>query len=318
MLDDLDIGIANALQTNARQSSEQLSAKLGVSPSTIRRRISKLTKENVLRIVALPNPISMGFDVWALLGLTVSIGKHEEVANHLLRYPECYSVSLCLGRYDITVSVSFRTNEQLTEFVTNELAKISGIEACETILLSHPRKYYDFIWPETEQQHHEAGDKPTGKSNNGSSHVILDQLDQLIVEQLHINASVTSAELAKKLSVSSSNVRQRMAKLIKQNAIRIIALPNPLSMGHTVWANIGMKVTLGCAQKVADALLKYPTCYSSIISLGRFDIIAGVRFTSNEELTDFITTELPKIQGIVRTETMLFTRPYKYYNFIWP
>lgn len=162
MVDDLDMRIAEALQQDARQSSDELGKKLGISPSTIRRRVSNLIQENVIRIIALTNPVSTGHNVWAMMGLNVKMGTTNRVADALLQFPFCYTISVCLGRFDIIVFARFRSTEDLTEFVTTELAKIDGITSCETSLLTKPRKYFDFVWPAMN-----SSESRDGKSKDG-------------------------------------------------------------------------------------------------------------------------------------------------------
>lgn len=114
-----------------------------------------------------------------------------------------------------------------------------------------------------------------------------------------------------------STVRRRLDRLIKEDIIRIVALPNPFSMGYSVWATVLVSVAAGRAQQVADGLLEFPQFYSICICLGRFDILAAGHFKSVEELNQVVTEELPKIEGVTRTETVLVTAARKYYDFVW-
>ena len=147
MVDDLDLRIVKSLITDGRQSSRQLGKKLGVSSSTVRRRVDKLLKEDAIRIIALPNPYSIGYGVLAIILLTVNLGWAQRVVEALIQHPSCYTVSECLGRFDVFVGVRFRSLEELSNFVSRDLPKIEGITRSETIVLSMPRKYYDFTWP---------------------------------------------------------------------------------------------------------------------------------------------------------------------------
>ena len=143
----------------------------------------------------------------------------------------------------------------------------------------------------------------------------MDDLDRRIVEELQVNALQSSRASSKKLGVSSGTIRSRVNQLVKSNVLSIVALINPLAIGYSVWVNVGIRVKPGTAHEIADRLMQYPECYSSMVTLGRFDVMAAMFFKSNEELTEFITIELPKIEGVEYTETMLYTMPHKYYKF---
>lgn len=146
MLDDLDMRIIHELQGDARQSSRKIGKKLGIAHTTIQRRIKELTKHNILHIVALPNWVALGYQVWAMIGLTTKHGRSKYVAQELLKYPTCYTISETLGQFDVIFGARFKSMEELTQFVTEELPGIKEIEKSVTYLFIRPHRYYDFEW----------------------------------------------------------------------------------------------------------------------------------------------------------------------------
>ena len=84
-VDDLDRKIIEALQENGRESFRRIAARLGVSEGTIRARYARLTSEGILQVVAVTNPLGLGFDQ-ALVGLKTS-GSPGEVADEISRWP---------------------------------------------------------------------------------------------------------------------------------------------------------------------------------------------------------------------------------------
>jgi len=138
MIDDLDTRIIEELEINARQSSEELSKKFGVSPSTIRRRIARLIAQNAIRIVALPDPGIMGEAVWVVIEMTVSKGSSLGVMDTLLQHSNVRFVSRCMGRYNLMAAARFRSVAELQEFL-DSLTDIDGITNYETVLLHMPR-----------------------------------------------------------------------------------------------------------------------------------------------------------------------------------
>lgn len=145
----------------------------------------------------------------------------------------------------------------------------------------------------------------------------LDDIDRKIVEELQRDASQTSQELAQRLGMSASGIRRRVRNLKNSGAIRIIAVPNPSALDNQTWVLIGLNVKPGKAVSVARALTKFTPLYTVALSLGRYDVIALGQFGSVNEVTDFVSRELPKIGGVSRSETSTLTQPFKYHGLIW-
>ena len=94
-VDELDRRIIEALQENGRESFRRIASRLGVSEGTIRARYARLTDDGVLQVVAVTNPLGLGFDQ-ALVGVKTS-GSPEQAADAIARWPEAdYVVALSL------------------------------------------------------------------------------------------------------------------------------------------------------------------------------------------------------------------------------
>ena len=76
MVDQFDKELIALLEQDARQSSENLAKKLSLSPSTVRRRMSRLLEQGAIRIVAIPKPESIGLSLIAVIAFQLS---HEKV-----------------------------------------------------------------------------------------------------------------------------------------------------------------------------------------------------------------------------------------------
>src|SRR5204862_6393925 len=85
-VDDLDRRIIEALQENGRESFRGIAARLGVSEGTIRARYARLTSEGILQVVAVTNPLGLGFDQ-ALVGI-MTTGSPGEIGDECARWPE--------------------------------------------------------------------------------------------------------------------------------------------------------------------------------------------------------------------------------------
>lgn len=144
----------------------------------------------------------------------------------------------------------------------------------------------------------------------------LDALDKSIINELRYDARQSSEELATKLGTSASSMRARVRKLLESGAMKIIAMPNLSALGYKVWALIAIGVYPGQANRVADELAKLDALYTVAVCLGRYDIVTMGNFKSPEELADYVNREIPKVSGVMRTETLILTNLYKYHEMI--
>lgn len=144
----------------------------------------------------------------------------------------------------------------------------------------------------------------------------LNDIDKLIIHELCHDASPTSHELAQKLRMAPSTVRRRVSNLIKSGAIRLIAVPNLELLGYEGWAVLGMNVALDRVDDVINELVVFDAIYTLASSFGRFDVIALVQFVTIDELRNFVGEIQSKITSIKHIETIVLTRPRKYYGLV--
>lgn len=142
--DELDMRICQELVIDGSQSSRDIGEKLGIPHTTVHRRINRLIKNNILHILAMPNPIALGYDIWVIIELVVRHGHAKTVSQALLRYKFCYLITESIGTYNIILGARFRKMEDLTEFLYAELTKFNDIERYNVNFLVHPTRFYDY------------------------------------------------------------------------------------------------------------------------------------------------------------------------------
>ena len=138
-LDDLDQRLIDALRANGRTPFRPLATQLGVSEATLRNRYARLVEQNVLQVTAVTNPMALGFDAVAMLGLSVS-GSPERVADELSTWEEAVYVVVVAGRFDLLVEVVARDRRDLLA-VMNRIRAIESVTGSETFLYLDLRKY---------------------------------------------------------------------------------------------------------------------------------------------------------------------------------
>lgn len=129
--DSLDMQLIQLLAVDARQSSEELSKKLGVSSATIRRRLRHLFESNTIQVVAVVNARKIGLPLAVVIALDVIPDKLEQVAHILASQLPIRWVSTTTGRFDILALARFHSSEELSEFIEKTIAEMEGIRNSE-------------------------------------------------------------------------------------------------------------------------------------------------------------------------------------------
>ncbi len=140
IVDSLDEQIVRLLGQNAQQNSETLAKQLNVSAATVRRRLRKLTRSDLLRIVGVVDPASFGFPVIVLFAFDIVHDKVELATKQLSELPGVRFVSTITGRYDVMAIARFRSTERLSEFMTKDLAQLEGCRDSETFVCLQVKK----------------------------------------------------------------------------------------------------------------------------------------------------------------------------------
>lgn len=133
-LDSLDLALLKELQVDAMQDSRSLAKKLGTSQSTILRKTQFLQSEGVIRITTLINPLTLGYEGTASIGMRFDPSKVNEAAITIGSYRNVLTVAVCAGQYDIVVWILFRDLSDLSDFITLKLAHIPGLREVETMI----------------------------------------------------------------------------------------------------------------------------------------------------------------------------------------
>ena len=148
-LDDLDRRIVAVLQENARLTNADIAARVGSSEPTVRRRVGRLLKEQVIKIVAVAAPFQLGYQVVAILGIQIDHRHLTQIEAALGAMPEIRFAGVTLGSYDVVAEAWFHSNEELLAFLHGRLSEIDGIQRIESLQVVKMVKYtYD--WSKTD------------------------------------------------------------------------------------------------------------------------------------------------------------------------
>jgi Lrp/AsnC family transcriptional regulator, regulator for asnA, asnC and gidA len=133
-ISDLDKRIIEHLQEDGRRPFTQIAAELGVSEAAVRARTNRLIEKGILQVVGVTDPLKLGFQVWAMIGIRVEASRLIEVAEEIASFPETDYVVVTAGSYDILVEAVAEDNEALLQFLSGRLRKIPGVRETETFV----------------------------------------------------------------------------------------------------------------------------------------------------------------------------------------
>lgn len=133
-LDEIDQKIIQALQKDGRTAFSQIAKQLNVSPGMIRIRYNRLVELGYLRIVAITNPLNVGYNAMALICVRVEGSKLLEAAKLIAAMDEVVYLVIISGRYDIVIEVMCVNQDDLLRFLVEKLYKVDGVKDSETFM----------------------------------------------------------------------------------------------------------------------------------------------------------------------------------------
>jgi Lrp/AsnC family transcriptional regulator for asnA, asnC and gidA len=144
-LDDADRRIVAELSQNGRLPFATVGETLGLSESQVRKRVHRMTASGAVRIMALTNPRSLGFETLAFVGLSAAPTQSvTELADAIAALPSVAYLAVCAGRFDIFAEVVCRDSEHLRTVLDSEFRTLAGVTRLETMVstLVHYRRLH--------------------------------------------------------------------------------------------------------------------------------------------------------------------------------
>lgn len=144
-LDEVDRRIVAELSQNGRLPFATVGEALGVSESQVRKRVHRMTASGAVRIMALANPRSLGFETLAFVGITAAPTQSvTELADAIASLSSVAYLAVCAGRFDIFAEVVCRDTEHLIAVLDSEFRELRGVDRLETMIsnLVHYRRLH--------------------------------------------------------------------------------------------------------------------------------------------------------------------------------
>ncbi|SMH34843.1 transcriptional regulator, AsnC family [Rathayibacter oskolensis] len=143
-LDDVSKAIIEQLQADGRRSYAEIGKAVGLSEAAVRQRVQKLTESGVMQIVAVTDPMQLGFYRQAMIGVRVT-GDTRDVADRLAAIPAVDYVVLTAGTFDILAEVVCENDDDLIALLNQEIRSLPGVLSTETfVYLKLHKQFYNW------------------------------------------------------------------------------------------------------------------------------------------------------------------------------
>ncbi len=143
-LDDVAKRIIELLQEDGRQSYAAIAKSVGLSEAAVRQRVQRLLDADVMQIVAVTDPLQVGFRRQAMIGVRAS-GNLLDLGEALSAMPEVDYVVTTAGSFDVLAEVVCEDDDHLLELLTQRIRPLPGVTSTETfVYLKLNKQHYNW------------------------------------------------------------------------------------------------------------------------------------------------------------------------------
>ncbi|WP_352301681.1 Lrp/AsnC family transcriptional regulator [Kineosporia sp. NBRC 101731] len=135
----------------------------------------------------------------------------------------------------------------------------------------------------------------------------LDETSKQIIEQLQEDGRRPYAAIGKAVGLSEAAVRQRVQRLLDGGVMQIVAVTDPLQVGFTRQAMIGVRVD-GEIEPVADELSAMSEVDYVVVTAGSFDLLVELVCEDDDHLLDLVSRQIRGLSGVRSTETFVYLK----------
>jgi len=298
MTKTIDRRLIIELQKDGRTSNAELATRLGITPATVAKRVESLLENNIISIRALPNPYKLGFQANALIAIKADPTKITMICNQLKDSFYVNFIQTVLGRFDIQLIVYFPDWEMLHHFLKEELSTMDGVREVKPYFLRDVIKRYERLF---DREPYSA--KPLKmKSMEGE-----------LIRELVKDGRSNVGDLAEKLGTHATTIYRRISSLLKDDIIKISAVPNPAKLGYLSNAFVALDVEPARVEKICGALSKLEGTQLIMSMMNGPSLVVGIHAQDNETLYELVKKGIAPMKDIKGTETFVRAEVYKRY-----
>jgi Lrp/AsnC family transcriptional regulator, regulator for asnA, asnC and gidA len=132
-LDPISKAIIEQLQSDGRRAYARIATAVGLSEAAVRQRVARLIDAGVMQIVAVTNPLQLGFARQAMIGIKIE-GSLDPVVDALRAMEEVDYLVITAGSFDLLVEVVCTDDDHLLELLNSQIRTIPGVRATESFV----------------------------------------------------------------------------------------------------------------------------------------------------------------------------------------
>jgi DNA-binding Lrp family transcriptional regulator len=308
-MDELDRNLLVELQTDPRKSNSRLAKSLGITEPTVRRRIEHLVSSAELVFTALPDLKWFGYQTSAYLGIKVKEPSIiPVVAEQLCRFEHIRAVTICEGSIDILVGGDFRSNEELSNFITDQLMHINGIVQVDTMVELRSIKRRAFGRIDNRYM--------TQTKTNQTGRFTVDDIDRRLVLELQKNSRAPLKKIARTLGISNPTVHRHIKALVESGAVELTAITNIAKIQYPVNGFIGIEVENIKLDTVIEVISQHTQVQYAGIFSGPVQLLAAVYAPTPDDLSYLVYHVIAQTKGVRRIAWLIRVHTVKR-NFSW-
>jgi Lrp/AsnC family transcriptional regulator, regulator for asnA, asnC and gidA len=139
VIDSVSKAIIEQLQEDGRRPYAAIGKAVGLSEAAVRQRVQKLLDQGVMQIVAVTDPLTVGFRRQAMVGIRVE-GDVQPVADALAEMGEVEYVVVTAGSFDLLIEIVCEDDDHLLEMISKRIRALPGVRSTESFVYLKLRK----------------------------------------------------------------------------------------------------------------------------------------------------------------------------------
>ena len=132
-VDDVGKRLIEELQQDGRRSYAALAKTVGLSEAAVRQRVQRMVDSGLMQVVAVTDPLQVGFHRQAMIGLRVE-GDLVRVADELAKIDEVDYVVITAGSFDILLELVCEDDDHLLRVLSGRIRVLPGVRDTETFV----------------------------------------------------------------------------------------------------------------------------------------------------------------------------------------
>ena len=312
------------LGENGRYTNVEIAEKVGVSHSTVKKRIDRLVDNRICRVLGVVSPEKVGFGTSVFVLMKTKPDMTAQVAESLMRYPQAYWIGQVTGRYDIIVEVVLRDAADIFDVVTRNIALIPGVVSLETLVVTRQTWWRPMEWRpsagEALAADVERWDLPVWRGDGagrqkgrqdrggGQNTERLDETDIRIIGLLQENGRRAAAEIARTVGISRPAAKSRIDRLLESGVCKVVGVVARDILGLAIGVHVYMCTEPDKTVEVGESLARMPEIAWIGHTTGQFDTLIEMYAHSAEEALDVAIAKIASVPGIRTTEISIVVR----------